>query len=879
MSEVTMDEISIQIEGNSDKAVESLTRLTTILDKLTGATKTSIGGLQQTNQKIKNIADNAKKAQKGTDKSFGNMGKSATNFVTKLAGVKFGFLDTINYMSSFISTYSGFNKVLGTSKENLADAEKFVRKLTDAWYLDEQQVRSAMTRYYSMTSTMGFTEEASLRMSKNLTQLSYDLQALGITGGTISEVQNQLASALRGEAEGLAKFGVSLNQATLQSVLYENGINRTVSSLNAAQKAEVIYYQIMKQTYSKHGYYAEQLSQKVIQPAMAMQIFKNQVMSLARAIGSILIPIITKILPYLTALTQMLTQLANKIASFFGFKIGDWGADLDNIGSGIGNIGDNADKAGKKIKGMLGDFDELHTISFDNGGAGAGAGAGGSLGLDPSQFEYSNKLLEVTNEQLEKAKDVIGKIGTIIAGFSLGGLIGKFLEWIGVLEKGHWLVTAIGGALMAFGVKLAIEGITEDDLKKKILAALSVGGGFGLIVGFVGKSFKLGLKAGLTITIATLVVEMAISMVKWWNEYFEEQKQKIYGDKKELDLSEIINVGFSSMGEGALNEFGKLLGLEDFSSTISQWAQDNKGTVDGMVKGMELSFDILNGDMAGFIIDLDINWSGIKDTIVTKVEETATKVSEKFGEMKTNATTKFEEFKTDASTKLDEFKTNAGTKIDEFKTNASTKFQEFKTNASTKFQEIKTNATNKFQEIKTNVTNKINETKTNVTAKFEEIKKGITDKINSAKEAVKKAIDAIKGFFKFEWSLPQIKIPHFGIEWDTQGAVAKAFQKIGLQGLPKLKVDWFAEGGFPTKGDLFVANEAGAEWVGSMNGRTAVANQDQISTGIRQAAYEGMKQALAESDFGGVNVYNYLDSKDIASKMTKVKKSNEYMYG
>lgn len=564
---------------------------------------------------------------------------------------------------------------------------------------------------------------------------------------------------------------------------------------------------------------------------------------------------------------------------FFGFKIGDWGADLDNIGSGIGNIGDNADKAGKKIKGMLGDFDELHTISFDNGGAGAGAGAGGSLGLDPSQFEYSSKLLEVTNEQLEKAKDVIGKIGTIIAGFSLGGIIGKFLEWIGVLEKGQWLVTAIGSALMAFGVKLAIEGITEDDLKKKILAALSVGGGFGLIVGFVGKSFKLGLKAGLTITIATLVVEMAISMVKWWNEYFEEQKQKIYGDKKELDLSEIINVGFSSMGEGALNEFGKLLGLEDFSSTISQWAQDNKGTVDGMVKGMELSFDILNGDMAGFIIDLDINWSGIKDTIVTKVEETATKVSEKFGEMKTNATTKFEEFKTDAGTKLDEFKTNAGTKIDEFKTNASTKFQEFKTNASTKFQEIKTNATNKFQEIKTNVTNKINETKTNVTAKFEEIKKGITDKINSAKEAVKKAIDAIKGFFKFEWSLPQIKIPHFGIEWDTQGAVAKAFQKIGLQGLPKLKVDWYAEGGFPTKGDLFVANEAGAEWVGSMNGRTAVANQDQISTGVRQAAYEGMKQALAESDFGGVNVYNYLDSKDIASKMTKVKKSNEYMYG
>ena len=191
----------------------------------------------------------------------------------------------------------------------------------------------------------------------------------------------------------------------------------------------------------------------------------------------------------------------------------------------------------------------------------------------------------------------------------------------------------------------------------------------------------------------------------------------------------------------------------------------------------------------------------------------------------------------------------------------------------------KTNISNKFQEIKTNLTNKVQEIKTNALNKFEEIKTGIKNKIDGAKEIVKKAIEAIKGFFKFEWSLPKIKLPHFGIEWDTQGAIAEAFKKIGLQGLPKLKVDFYAEGGFPNAGDLFIANEAGAEWVGSMNGRTAVANQDQITTGVRQAAYEGMKQALAESDFGGVEVYNYLDSKDIASKMTRVKKSNQYMYG
>lgn len=858
MSEITMDEISIQIEGSSDKAIESLDRLSETLDKITKSTGFSMTALQQTNKKIQNIANTANKSGNKTNKAFDNMGKSVLGFVTKLTGVKFGFLDTTNKAAEFISTYAGFTKVLGTSKKNLDDAKDFVKKLTNAWYLDEQQVMSSMSRYYNMTKTMGFTEDASLRMSKNLTQLSYDLQALGTTGATVTEVQNQLSSALRGEAEGLAKFGISLNQATLQSVLYENGINRTISSLTAAQKAEVIYYQIMRQTYSKHGYYAEQLSNKVIQPAMAMQMFQNQVKNLARAIGSIFIPIITTLMPYLIALTQLLTQLANKIASIFGFKLDTWGTDIGDISSGIGDIGASADKAGKKIKGMIGDFDELHTINFGDK-SGAGAGIGGSLGLDPSQFEYSNSLLNVTNEKLEQAKDLIAKIGTLIAGFTLGAVIGKFLEWLKVLDKGYWLATAIGSALMAFGIKLSIEGITESDLKKKILGALSVGSGFGLIVGFVGKSLKLGFKAGLTITLAVLVIETAISIVKWWNDYFEDQKQKIYGDKKELNFGEMINVGFSAVGKGALEEIGKFFGLENFSTSVSQWAQDNKDSIDNMAKGMKLSFDLARGDIISFAKDLDINWNAIRDNISQKAEETSNKVTEKF----------------------DNMKTQAGAKIEEFRVQAENKFGEFKVNATTKLEEFKTNATTKFQQIKTIITDKITETKTNALNKFEEIKTGIETKLDKAKESVRKTIEKIKGFFKFEWSLPEIKTPH--ISWESEpasGWIAQTLSALGLPtSIPKMKVDWYENGGFPTKGDLFVANEAGAEWVGSMNGRTAVANQDQISTGVRQAAYEGMRQALAESDFGGVEVYNYMDSKQIASKMTKVKKSNANMYG
>ena len=46
------------------------------------------------------------------------------------------------------------------------------------------------------------------------------------------------------------------------------------------------------------------------------------------------------------------------------------------------------------------------------------------------------------------------------------------------------------------------------------------------------------------------------------------------------------------------------------------------------------------------------------------------------------------------------------------------------------------------------------------------------------------------------------------------------------------KLSAYADGGFVDKGELFLANEAGAEMVGSINGKTAVANNDQIVEAI-----------------------------------------------
>lgn len=56
-----------------------------------------------------------------------------------------------------------------------------------------------------------------------------------------------------------------------------------------------------------------------------------------------------------------------------------------------------------------------------------------------------------------------------------------------------------------------------------------------------------------------------------------------------------------------------------------------------------------------------------------------------------------------------------------------------------------------------------------------------------------------------------------------------------------------ATGGFVPRGDLFYANEMGAEMIGSIGGNTAVANNNQITEAIATATYNAMARALSEN--------------------------------
>lgn len=83
----------------------------------------------------------------------------------------------------------------------------------------------------------------------------------------------------------------------------------------------------------------------------------------------------------------------------------------------------------------------------------------------------------------------------------------------------------------------------------------------------------------------------------------------------------------------------------------------------------------------------------------------------------------------------------------------------------------------------------------------------------------------------------------------------------------------FATGGFPNEGQLFFANEAGPELVGTMGGRTAVANNDQIVEGIRQGVFDAVSAAMAQNNGDDRPIRVYLDSREIKSGQSRVNRA------
>lgn len=531
------------------------------------------------------------------------LGKSYVNLAAKISAAYIGLKSItsviagwITASNSYIENLNLFNVSMGQYAE---EARNYAEQVGEVMGINPGEWMRNQGVFMTITEGFGVASDRAYTMSKNLTQLTYDLASF--FNISTSDAFQKLESGISGELEPLRRLGYDLSVARLQQEAYNLGIEKSVTAMTQAEKAELRYYAIMTQVTNAQGDMARTLEA----PANQLRILQAQVEQATRALGNLFLPILKAILPYAIALAKAIRMVAEIIAGFFGVSIPEFDMGTDAIGgvaSGAGEAADglgDASKKAKELKNALLGIDELNVISppeDSSGGAGGagGIGGGGGLGFELPTYDF---IADAVNEQVDKIMAKIQpfldwvreNIDEILAGVLAVGA--AFLAWRiakGVQDFLRWLSTMKGFNITgSIAFKIAGLGLFLDawnTMKEAIQDIMANGPNFTnvtkLISGFaeaLGAAFLLfgNIKmAGAMLVISGLtgivsaISDMVNNGVNWDNALFL-----------------VKNLGLFLSGLGMLTGNTKLAGIGLIISGATLIVDNLKGFLEAIRTG------------------------------------------------------------------------------------------------------------------------------------------------------------------------------------------------------------------------------------------------------------------------------------------------------
>ena len=642
--------------------------------------------------------------------------------------------------------------------------------------------------------------------------------------------------------------------------------------------------------------------------------FSNNMKEVGMVAGQLFIPILSKVMPIVNGVTIAIKRLLVNLASLMGVKIDfesfgqsgykDTSDGLEDISDGYQNVADSAKKATLSLMG----FDEINKLQDDTSSSKGSSGGGGS-GIDltddiakaAAEYEaaWNKAFANMENsavawaDRIEKALEPVRKIfkdfaigdfyaagqdtSNLVAGifnwfakaiddvpwYTIGHNIGEYLAGLNWLE----IFSSLGNVLWQ-AIKAAIElwsgSFTAAPIETTLITAIAALKFTGLgsvlkkkLVTVIGTSIKGALKSfGTGSTISGI------------------------GGLLTTDIGTII-------GAGTATEIGSTIGAGIVGGIVAAIAGFNLGNwLNEKLTGEKIDMSMF--DQLAYLIkapfeDLPSFIDGVIETITFGHKDDISKwwttsvapwfTKSKWGELGDNA-------KTSLSNSWSSFSSWWGnTAIVGWWNNSVAPYftREKWNNLGNNIENSLSNSWNSFSNWWGNTAivgwwnNHVSPWFT--ADKWRDMANGIMQGLQNewysvlnwwdSKPELHRISVAIEDFFSYirdlwydlkDWwgdlslKFPHIKMPHFSIEGE--------FSLMPPE-VPHIGVDFYANGGFPNKGQLFVANEVAPEMVGTMDGRTAVANQQEITTGIANAVYpavyNAVRAAMAESS-NNVNV-------------------------
>lgn len=765
------------------------------------------------------------------------------------------------------------------------EAYNYAQKVSEVMGIDPAEWMRNQGVFNTIIAGFGVAGDKAAFMSKNLTQLGYDLASF--YNIDFESAMQKVQSGISGELEPLRRLGYDLSVARLEQERLNLGIDKSVSSMTQAEKSQLRYYAMMTQVTQVQGDMARTLEN----PANMLRVLRAELEQAARAVGNIFIPILTKVLPIAIAVASALQEIIAAIATLFGITVKSpkWGDAIGSASAGSGAIADNMDSAAgsaKELKRYLAGFDELNVLPDQNqGGSGSGAGVGGGdLGLDLPGYdflknavttqidEWKKKLEPLVSFVKDNLKEILGLIATIGIALLAWKLSNDFLNGIMALKTlgknglSIPLTISAGVILTATGFTIEFSGI-KDAIEKKlnsfnfgeiILGGLTGTAGAGLLgkgIGqFIAKAFgESAVAKAITAgggTISTGLIGAAIGGIVAGIPMFVTGVYDAIMNGLNVLNGLLVPAGATMAGAG----IGAIIG------SLGGPIGTGIGALIGLAVGALTDLGILIyqkwDEICAFFAPVaewfNINvvqpisgfFSGLWDGIVKTFSPAVTWFSDLWKSVSQTFEDVFYNIGVLVSGTWETIKIVWGIVSDWFDTNVIQPVASF---FSGLWDGISSWAIKSW--------NKISTVFSGIAAWFDA-----------------NVIRPIVGFFTDLWTDITVifgKVVGFfkgiinGVLSGLNSAISYAFGGInsilrsirgfsiagftpfsGLREISVPQIPMLADGGFVDQGQLFIAREAGAEMVGSIGRRTAVANNDQIVEGIATATREGNEDLI-----------------------------------
>lgn len=755
------------------------------------------------------------------------------------AGLK-AAVNQIKSLGTAINNVTGANDGLSTTLQtlqgiadidfsNLREAAQNVNAVAGAANAPRNAGTPANTTPSAAQAPNGNAEPQDIpQQTQELQARTNAVKAAGKAASSAGESAKKASSAFGSLSEAISKTKIGQLVNSIGRIAMYRAIRAAIKGVTSAAKEGI-------QNLAK---YSAAINNTDASSANAtMSEYASTLLQVKNSVGAAIMPVLTALLPVVNTIADAFINAANAVNQFLQALNGkstftkakkntvDYAKSLEG-----------ASGAAKELQKTLLGFDEINRLNDENKGGGGGA-AGADYSNMFEEAEVGGKIKETATwikDHFDEILSVAESIGVAIAAWKLSSALLKGISLLSGLEIPKNI--SVGISLIFAGVAVAADNIANilsgkygatsvESLIKEMISGALIGAG-AVALGAGAWAFPVAIALVMSITdIITNWDELSSSVEHFWEGVGDLFSGNSAGFWNNITKSMYDYLSADTWGN-------KLVDAIFGEGTVEQAKENIENGLSMKDVAAQMLTDIetaLGGVGAWFennvAAPIKVAWEGAASLLAVKATTAYTSVTEKWRSLKTW------------------FENNVSTPI---KTTWNTAC--------------------------TTITTKVQTAKDKITGMFGNVGKWFEDNITSPiSTKITGAWDKVKNF----WSntiTPSIQNAAATVSNFFSGGVggnlfSNVFKKNGN------KVGAYASGGFVTSGDLFMAREAGPEFVGSIGGRTAVANNDQIVEAVSDGVYRAMAPLV--SGIGKSDTRVYLDGREITAGQNR----RNRMYG